>query len=239
MNKKLLLIIAGLIIIAVICIQVFKQPNQLPDVVYENEEYGFALTLNGQFNEKVDIEQEGNVIYFLSKEIANKAELPLFGVVGKIEVFSKTEYTKEDMLEAGSSYSLKYLGENEAYYFGWAHATDVQVPPGDEELLARFRALESEFEEIIKTFESRQASSSPEVQTDTGRYIGLADNNFFEVRISGVSNDESAFKVFMISNKVRDKFESFDLKEGEEIKLHYIENEHGQNVLQDIERISN
>ncbi|NLG33369.1 MAG: hypothetical protein GX550_07600 [Syntrophomonadaceae bacterium] len=239
MNKKLVLSIAGLIVITIILIQVLKQPDQLSDVAYENEEYGFALTLDGQFNEDVAIEQEGRFFYFLSKEIANNAQSFPFGVVGRIDAFSKVEYTKEDMLEAGSSYGLKYLGENEAYYFGWAHATDVQVPPGDEELLERFRALENDFEEIIKTFESREVASPPEVKIDTGRYVGLADNNFFVVRISGVSNSEHAFKVFMISNKVRDKFESLDLQEGEEIKLHYIENEHGQNVLQDIERITN
>jgi hypothetical protein len=238
MNRKILLSIAGLIIVAVILIQVFKQPEQLSDVVYENEEYGFALTLDGQFNENVDILQEWRHTYFVCKEIANNAQSFPFGVVGRIDAFSKVEYTKEDMLEAGSSYGLKYLGENEAYYFVWAHATDMQVPPGDEELLAKFRALENDFEEIIKTFESREVASPPEVKIDTGRYVGLADNNFFEVRISGVSNDGYAFKVFMISNKVRDKFESLDLQEGEEIKLHYIENEHGQNVLQDIERIT-
>ena len=238
MNKKLVLSIAGLIVITVILIQVLKQPNQLPDVVYENEEYGFALTIDGRFNENVDIREEWRHTYFVSKEMANNAQSFPFGVVGRIDAFSKVEYTKEDMLEAGSSYGLKYLGENEAYYFGWAHATDVQVPPGDEELLERVRVLENDFEEI-KTFESREVASPPEVKIDTGRYVGLADNNFFEVRISGVSNSEHAFKVFMISNKVRDKFESLDLQEGEEIKLHYIENEHGQNVVQDIERLTN
>lgn len=243
MNKKI--VIGSLVIILVLAI-VFLIKNSQPDQInqpnktagtkeYINDRYGFALTLDKDFANSVEIKEEGRTVFFVSKEIQAKQPETIFGVVGRIEIFSKAEFSKETMMQAGDAYGLKYLGENEAYYFGWAHATDVQVPPGDETLGKEYRALEKKFDEAIKTFKTKE-TPTPEVKTDSGRYVGMADNNFFEVKISGVP-EAMATKVFMISDKVRAQFDSLNLQTDEEIKIKYIQNEHGQNVVQDIEKI--
>ncbi|NLB52908.1 MAG: rhodanese-like domain-containing protein [Syntrophomonadaceae bacterium] len=41
----------------------------------------------------------------------------------------------------------------------------------------------------------------------------------------------------MITDEVRGKFEGLNLQEGDQIKLQYIENEYGQNAVQEIDRI--
>lgn len=75
-----------------------------------------------------------------------------------------------------------------------------------------------------------------EVKTDSGRYQGQADNNFIEIKISGVP-DEKATKVFMLSEKVKEKFSELKLKTGDEVKFQYYENEHAQPVIVDITKI--
>lgn len=238
MNRRKITI-TGLVIISALLIVFFiKQTQNSPNnatTEYVNDKYGFTLTLDQDFENRVEIKDYNRTIYFVSQDIQAMQPENIFGVIGRIEIYSKAESTKETMMESGDSYGLRYLGENEAYYFGWAHASDVQIPPGDKSLEENYRALETEFEEIIKTFKAKEILA-PEVSIDTGRYVGLADNNFFEVKISGVP-DELASKVFMISDKIRAKFETLNLQTGEEIKITYIQNEHGQNVVQDIERM--
>lgn len=82
-------------------------------------------------------------------------------------------------------------------------------------------------------FENTIKPNTENQKTDSGRYVGLADNNFFEV--SGVP-EEKAAKVFMLTDKVRDKFYSLELESGKVIKINYYTNEHGQNILLDIDR---
>ncbi|GEM_PF-235082 len=237
MNKKAAIIAVALIIAAGLLYFYFNQADTGEITEYKNDQYGFTLAMDEKFKESVEIKAEDHTVYFVSREIQAQQPDMVFGVVGRIEIYDKSEFTKDKMLEAGDSYGLKYLGENETYLFGYAHATDVQVPPGDEKLLEKFRSLELDFDQIIKSFKTfPPAIQASDVKTDTGRYVGLADNNFFEVKINGMPEDK-AFKVFMISEKVRSSFEQLDLQEDEEIKLKYIENQHGQNVVQEITRI--
>lgn len=238
MNKRTKIIFVISLVVAVLLFYgLISQADRetKPAIEYKNEAYGFTISVSDEFNNRVKIIEEDQVVYFVSREIQAKQPDMIFGVTGRIEAFAKSHFSKEEVLEAGSSYGLKYLGENNRFYFGWAHASDLQVPPGDEELTKRFRALESDFAEIIKTFKTMDAPA-PELKTNTGTYVGLADNNFFEVKISGVPDDKAS-RVFMISDEVRSKFESLNLQGDEEIKLQYIENEHGQNVVKDINKI--
>jgi hypothetical protein len=243
MNKKA--IIGSLVvIISVLAIMYLNnnnnqpnQPQQTDDTTeYVNTQYGFALTLDQDFEKDVQIKDEGRTVYFVSRDIQGTQPERIFGVIGRIQIYSKAETTRELMMQGGEAYGLKYLGENEVYYFGWAHATDVQIPPGNESLGKEYRALETRFDEIIKTFKSKE-TSPPEVKTDSGSYVGLADNNFFEVEISGVQDKKVMSKVFMITDKTRAKFETLNLQTGEEVKIKYVPNEFGQNSVQDIERI--
>lgn len=247
MNRKITITIVGLVILSALLIVFFIKPtqntppppttttNNTATTEYVNDKYGFALTLDKDFENSVEIKEEGRTIYFVSRDIQAEQPDMIFGVIGRIEIYSKAESTKETMMEWGDDYGLSYLGENEAYYFGWAHATDVQIPPEDMSLEKEYRALEMKFEEIIKTFKTKE-TLPPEARIATGRYVGLADNNFFEVIISGMP-DETTTKIFMISDKIRAKFEALNLQTGEEVKINYIQNEHGQNVVQEIEKM--
>lgn len=237
MNKRSLTVL-GIVLLAIVLIFLFIKQKSDPVAEpgeYVNEKYGFTLTLDKEFENKVEIKEKGRTIYFVSRDIQAAQPDAILGVVGRIEIYSKAESTKDTLKTAGDVYGLKYLGENAAYYFGWAHATDVQVPPGDESLAQEFRALENQADQIIKTFKVKEVTP-PELKTDSGRYVGLADNNFFEVKISGVP-DEKAAKVFMISDKIRTRFEMLNLQAEEVIKIKYIQNERGQNVVQEIEKI--
>ncbi len=127
-----------------------------PETIYDNHKYGFSINIPGDFAEAVRIKEEGNVLYFVDKETQDKYTDVIMGVVARIEIYDKKEFTKENLKELEEIYNLKYLGENENYYFGWALATDVQIPPGSqEELHERYLEFQEKFKEIIKTFKLR------------------------------------------------------------------------------------
>jgi len=65
------------------------------------------------------------------------------------------------------------------------------------------------------------SNTSPTIKTDSGSYVGQADNNSIEIRISGVQDDKLAFRVFKISDEVRPTFESLSLKTDDEIKFSF------------------
>ena len=82
------------------------------------------------------------------------------------------------------------------------------------------------------------SNTSPTIKTDSGSYVGQADNNSIEIRISGVQDNKLAFRVFKISEEVRQTFESLSLKTDDGIKFSYYEQAIGQPVLTKIEKIS-
>lgn len=120
------------------------------DVLYENDKFGFSLLIPKDFQSYVEIKETDDCIYFVIKEIQLTIPEHIFGVVGRIEIYDKGEFTKEIIQAGKDAYSLRYLGENEKYYFGFAHATDVQVPT--QQFIEEFRAMEDKVGEIIKTF---------------------------------------------------------------------------------------
>jgi hypothetical protein len=77
---------------------------------------------------------------------------------------------------------------------------------------------------------------NPETLTDSGNYIGQADNNFIEIQISGVPEDIDP-KVFMISDEARADFDALDLEMGDTIRFDYYIDEHERNVLITLEAI--
>jgi hypothetical protein len=124
-----------------------------PHVLYVNNKFGFSLLIPPDFMDAVAIKEDGNFIYFVNKEMQAFYPESILGVVGRIEIYDKGKHTKEIIQTGAEVYGLRYLGENEKYYFGWAHATDVQVPPeAPQPLKDQFRPMEARFEEIIKTF---------------------------------------------------------------------------------------
>jgi cytochrome c1 len=77
-----------------------------------------------------------------------------------------------------------------------------------------------------------------EIQEDnilkaTGAYVGLSDNNTFEVQI-----EENTFKVFMLTEKTRPTFDKLKLQRGDKIAIDYCRNKAGQLETTKIERIN-
>ncbi len=79
--------------------------------------------------------------------------------------------------------------------------------------------------------------SEKDIKTDTGTYQGQIDNNFIELTISGVP-DENARKIFMLSDELKDKFGDIQLSIGEVIKFRYFIDEAEQNVMVEIETLN-
>lgn len=141
------------------------------DVVYENDKYDFSITLSKAFLKDIEIREESNAIYFIDKEVQEKYPEQIFGVVGRIEAFTKAAYTKEEMLEVGDSYGLRYLGENKNYYFGWSYATDLQVPlDATEQLKEKYRDLEKEFASSIQTFKLKEPAVNDNFESSNFNY---------------------------------------------------------------------
>lgn len=69
-----------------------------------------------------------------------------------------------------------------------------------------------------------------EMMTDSGTYVGQADSNFIEIKISGVP-EEKASRVFMLSPELKEGFEDLGLDTGDQIKFDYYVNENKVNVI--------
>ena len=134
------------------------------DFVYENEKFGFSLNLPGDFAEKVEIREEGKSICFVAKEVQAAYPEQIFGVIGRIEIYDKGEFTREDLKGLEDMYGFRYLGESVAYYFGWAHATDVQVPPDASKNRTGFQSPGKEFDAVIESFSLRSPQKNRQVQ---------------------------------------------------------------------------
>ena len=80
----------------------------------------------------------------------------------------------------------------------------------------------------------QEPESQSEMLTDSGTYQGQADSNFIEIAISGVP-EENAAKVFMLSPDLKESFEELGLEGGEVILFQYYINENEQNVIMEIE----
>lgn len=155
-QKKSRINLPGIFLTAIIlCSVLFSACNNKPnqDAIYENDRYGFTLNLPGEFARKVEVKEDGSFIYFVAKEVQKKHPEQVFGVVGRIETFDKREFSRDNLNELGDMYGLRFLGESGNYYFGWAHATDVQLPPdATESTRQEFNALEKEFDTVIGSF---------------------------------------------------------------------------------------
>jgi len=75
-----------------------------------------------------------------------------------------------------------------------------------------------------------------EIKTDSGRYVGQIDNNFIEIKISGVPDDIAA-KVFMLSADMREDFEALGLETEDDVRFEYYVDADGHNVLVSIKKI--
>lgn len=78
--------------------------------------------------------------------------------------------------------------------------------------------------------------SNSGVKRDSGRYVGQIDNNFIEIKISGVP-DNIAARSFMLGDRLKEEFEKLGLKTGNEIGFTYRVNDNGQMVISEIKKL--
>jgi len=83
-----------------------------------------------------------------------------------------------------------------------------------------------------------EGDDSSDIRTDTGSYIGQADSNSIEIKISGIADGNYTFRVFQISEGIKQTFESLSLETNEQVLVNYYEHANGQNILTNIERIT-
>ncbi|MFA5385283.1 MAG: hypothetical protein WC364_11600, partial [Eubacteriales bacterium] len=93
----------------------------------------------------------------------------------------------ENLKELESMYNLRYL-ESGVYYFGWAHATDVRVPPdASEKTKQDFWDLEKEFDTVIGSFTMKPDDGQ------AGEFSLMADNRPIKLKSWYTEADLSAF----------------------------------------------
>lgn len=73
----------------------------------------------------------------------------------------------------------------------------------------------------VEEGEQQAPESRPETQTESGTYVGQIDANSIEIKISGVSEEESA-RAFKLSAEIKERFEEFELEAGDEVFFTYI-----------------
>jgi len=86
---------------------------------------------------------------------------------------------------------------------------------------------------ILQTVGIALANEASEA-TVTGKYIGLSDNNFFEVLLDDENKDD--YKVFMITDDIRPVFEKLELQKDEPVRIQYKSNSVGQLEVMNIEK---
>jgi len=74
------------------------------------------------------------------------------------------------------------------------------------------------------------------IKNDTGRYTGQIDNNFIEIRISGVPEEVSA-RSFMLSEDIKAEFDKYGLKKDDEVSFAYKTNDNNQNIIIEIKKL--
>ncbi|MEN6351068.1 MAG: hypothetical protein ABFD08_16945, partial [Syntrophomonas sp.] len=101
MNRKLIMGSLAIILLVLVAfwLKNNNQPQQIADTIYTNDKYGFTLMMDKDFENSVEVKEEGSIVYFVSKEIQARNPGMIFGVIGRIQIYNKAEFTKETMLQ--------------------------------------------------------------------------------------------------------------------------------------------
>ncbi len=114
--------------------------------------------------------------------------------------------------------------------------------PGEGEIVAQVityphilvRILEDGRQLVFGGIEEYTAEER-QVKTDSGRYVGQIDSNFIEISISGVP-EEIAPRVFRLEEKIKETFETLELKTGDEIIFKYFSDKNDQLVIVELSK---
>lgn len=148
------LLVVACLLVLVVAIGLLTNP--LGDTTYRDKQIGLSLTMPKSFARDIEIREQVwdslRILNLVYKPVQAMEPAFPYGTVGRIEIFDKATHTREGLEDSTNMYGLRIVGENSQYYFGFAHATDVQVPlDAAEELQSRYRELVIEFNEVIKS----------------------------------------------------------------------------------------
>lgn len=151
-EKGLVFLCLILMVITISLVGCKQTTSPKENLSYVNETYGFSLTFPEKWHDKYTITESNDVVYIQNKNIADLNKEFAYGIIFRIEIYPKSEWDEDGMLQAGDPYGLKKIGENDRYLFGSAYATDVQVPFDNEKLAREYQDMVTDGEEILKTF---------------------------------------------------------------------------------------
>lgn len=89
-----------------------------------------------------------------------------------------------------------------------------------------------------KTAGSPALQESSNEKTDSGSYVGFADSNSIEIRISGIQDEKLAFRVFKVTEVIKQQIDKLGLKKDDQVKITYYEQQVGQPVISSIEKLN-
>lgn len=102
--------------------------------------------------------------------------------------------------------------------------TQQDETSGSEETSEPEQTSDSEETSNSQPNNNNTSEDQGEVKIDSGRYVGQIDSNSIEIKISGVP-DEIAARAFQLSDEVKEKFQEYGFKEGDEVIFDYIPGE--------------
>lgn len=71
-----------------------------------------------------------------------------------------------------------------------------------------------------------------------GKYVGQIDSNSIEVKIKDPQSSEYIFKSFRLSNEVKEKFSTYSLDEGDNVRIKYNIEQNEASIIYQIDKIN-
>lgn len=226
MDKRTLLITAGLLVVAMLAMGCAALPGatakqkplvgELPCTVIEISSEQFDALNKGDFAQwYTDHSQVEGIHSFTIGEdrylLLSVGEKP----TGGYSLANLTLTGSEDRITADARLQTPKLGDMVAQVLTYPHLL-VQIPADAREA-------------VLGSIEGH--SLGPEdIRTDSGRYVGQIDNNSIEIKISGVP-DAIAARAFRLSAELRADFDALKLKTNDEVLFRYIPKEGEQPII--------
>ena len=163
------------IAIAAIAVSIGLAVNPVNTTIYKNEALGFSLKFPGDWKDKYIIEETENNVSIFSKKIYEN-----YNGIGRLLSIERQIgelITAEDMLQAPVGQQIVLQGNGYTYFT--RIPSDVQYPPGDEELASEYRQLEKEISDISRSI-SLLGKRTPVAANVGYKVIG---SSFFTVEI--------------------------------------------------------
>ena len=121
---------------------------------------------------------------------------------------------------------------------GCSTFSSTDTPPAQQEQI-NDNNTETSYDQGAASDKSEGSKVVPvdsDYKIDTGRFSGRADSNFIEIKISGVP-EEMSYRMFMLSEDLKEEFDHLNLEIDQVIKFKYKINENDQGVIFEITSI--